>query len=240
MTIKHVSVVIPARNERRLVERCLASVIDAAHRLTIGASVVLVDDGSSDHTADVAEAVLAGFPSVVLRVDESNVGAARTAGVNHAISGLAGVDPADLWLAFTDADTSVPALWLRRQLHHANDGVDGVAGMVSLDSTRPALVKSFRDSYMRDVRTDTHPHIHGANLGVRASSYLAVGGFVPLRCGEDRDLWFRLVARGHRLVNDPQLLVTTSARLKSRTRGGFATDLRNLERSMIAEGLAPT
>ncbi len=40
--------------------------------------------------------------------------------------------------------------------------------------------------------------MHGANLGVRLSSYDAVGGMAPLREREDLDLYQRLLAAGAR------------------------------------------
>jgi chlorobactene glucosyltransferase len=61
-----VSVVIPARNERRNVERCLRSVLAACYPAL---EVLLVDDHSEDGTGDIARAVAATDPR--LRVLES-------------------------------------------------------------------------------------------------------------------------------------------------------------------------
>jgi chlorobactene glucosyltransferase len=61
-----VSVVIPARNERRNVERCLRSVLAARYPAL---EVLLVDDHSEDGTGDIARGVAATDPR--LRVLES-------------------------------------------------------------------------------------------------------------------------------------------------------------------------
>ena len=73
-----------------------------------------------------------------------------------------------------------------------------------------------------------HGHVHGANLGVRASWWQAVGGCGPAGCGEDRELWDRLAQAGARTIGVDDLAVTTSGRLTSRVQGGFATYLAAL------------
>ncbi|OAI40979.1 hypothetical protein AYO38_00935 [bacterium SCGC AG-212-C10] len=86
----------------------------------------------------------------------------------------------------------------------------------------------FVSDYQSKVTGVTHDHIHGANLGVSVAAYRFAGGFTPMACSEDRDLWQRLQAAGFCLVADPGLIVTTSARTDSRTEGGFATHMREL------------
>ena len=57
-----VSIIIPARNEEKTLPRLLRSIIDSATRPL---EVVVVDDGSTDHTAEVAASLGAHvFPSV--------------------------------------------------------------------------------------------------------------------------------------------------------------------------------
>ena len=71
--------------------------------------------------------------------------------------------------------------------------------------------------------------IHGASLGFSATLYSDVGGFHNLRCGEDRDLHGRAVARGFRIRYDPAAAVTTSARRTGRAPAGFAGVLRAMD-----------
>ena len=70
--------------------------------------------------------------------------------------------------------------------------------------------------------------MHGANLGVRADAYLAVGGFAPVPAHEDVGLVDRLVAAGRRVcwVDVPR--VVTSPRLDARAPAGLGADLRAL------------
>ena len=126
--------------------------------------------------------MLAGRPGV--RSVESlagRVGAARATGAAHAIADT-GAPPSRTWLACTDADSQVPPSWLAHQLDLADRGADLVLGTVDLPPGRRATATTsavWRAAYRRLLGPGgRHPHVHGANLGVRASAYLAAGGFL--------------------------------------------------------------
>ncbi|PPK65047.1 hypothetical protein V5P93_004208 [Actinokineospora auranticolor] len=74
-----------------------------------------------------------------------------------------------------------------------------------------------------------HGNVYGANLGIRADAYDAVGGFGSLSTGEDHDLWRRLGQGGHPRAYADHITVTTSARTRGRARGGLADLLDSLE-----------
>ena len=52
----------------------------------------------------------------------------------------------------------------------------------------------FRERYA--AGTGPHSHVHGANLGFRASAYLTAGGFPPVPTAEDHALVAALTAGG--------------------------------------------
>ncbi|NAZ87549.1 glycosyltransferase, partial [Kineococcus sp. T90] len=114
------------------------------------------------------------------------VGAARAAGVAVALHEEAGADARGTWVACTDADSRVPAGWLRHQVAAATAGADLLLGTVRLAG--PAWRDAqWRAAYARGLGPDArHRHVHGANLGVRVSAYLAAGGFAPVAAHEDR------------------------------------------------------
>jgi hypothetical protein len=70
-------------------------------------------------------------------------------------------------------------------------------------------------------------HVHGANLGVRLSAYLAAGGFPAVRTHEDVHLVEAVRRLGRSIVvgEDP---VVTSSRLAARAPDGFAHFLARL------------
>ena len=230
-----VVVVVPARDEEDLLPRCLASLAVASRRvahLGVRTEVVVVADSCTDRTADVANAAGAS----VLEVLAGRVGAARAAGVRHGL-GPVRADLHTTWLAHTDADSVVPADWLVTQLQHATRGADAVLGTVRLAGAEdgepvPAahqpLVDRWAERYVAQLLPDlTHPHVHGANLGVRADAYLAVGGFDDLDLHEDHVLAARLREAGHHVVTTSLDPVVTSHRLRGRVDGGVSTDLRS-------------
>jgi glycosyltransferase involved in cell wall biosynthesis len=221
-----VAVVVPARDEERVVAASVRSIRRALEHAGVDDHrVVVVADRCRDRTVSVAGAAV-GSAGRVVECDDGNVGAARAAGVAAALAGWDG-DGQRRWLASTDADTVVPVEWIERQLRHASAGAHGVAGVVELLDAPSSLERRFRSRYV--LGSDRgHPHVHGANLGVHVEWYRRVGGWSPMCTGEDHDLWGRLQNGGALLVSDPMLRVRTSARLRARAPDGFAGDLRSL------------
>jgi hypothetical protein len=80
------------------------------------------------------------------------------------------------------------------------------------------LAERFRQFYVRGG--EHHPHVHGANLGVRADAYLAAGGFAAHPTGEDHALWRALADRPR--IATRRIPVVTSARRRARAPSGFA------------------
>ena len=236
-----VGVVVPARNEGPRVEACLASIVDSLEHLprSIRAHVVLVADACDDETVLDAQRVLGRrlhAPSESLTTHEvvsvmvRNVGEARRAGAARLLEQLSSTPLERIWLMSTDADSRVPVDWVAVHLEAAEDGATAVAGIVTVDSFdgHPSLTAArFAATY--EIRPDgTHPHIHGANLGVRADAYLAAGGWSSLRTGEDHCLWNRIRAHGFVTASTARSFVTTSGRRHGRAPDGFAGALRAL------------
>ena len=98
-----ISIVIPAYNESDRLAAPLAKILEFAAASELGIEVIVVDDGSTDGTADVARRVLAETPSVasdVIRYEDNR-------GKGFAVkTGLLAAN-ADIAL-FTDADLSTP------------------------------------------------------------------------------------------------------------------------------------
>ena len=127
----------------------------------------------------------------------------------------------------------MPPDWVRAHLQHAADGVHAVAGLADLAATdhlAAGALWRYRAIVEHGLHGLTHHHVYGANLGVRADAYLAVGGFPADGSGEDHGLWQRLAAAGYTLVQPVGIRVRTSARLRGRADGGLAGLLRALHR----------
>jgi len=223
MTGQAVAVIVPAHNEEELIGACLASVAAAVSQVRDDADVGLwaVLDACTDRSASIA----AAMGAQILTVDRRSVGAARAAGVSAALERFAGIPPERLWTAHTDADSVVPANWLRHQLELSRQGSDVVIGTVRPD---------FRDLDAEQVAAwwATHTpglangHVHGANLGIRASALLEAGGFADAAVHEDVWLVDAIRENGGRLTATDAAWVRTSGRRFGRAPGGYARYLR--------------
>lgn len=223
----HLAILIPARDEEKLLPRCLRSISVARQRLpaAVTSDLVVVSDSSTDKTLEIAQRLIRRS-GIVVSTDAGRVGAARCLAAEVALRRYRG--PSErCWLANTDADCEVPPNWLLDQLSIAAQGFAAVAGTVRVDSfaEHDAQVEElFRRTYLT-YADGTHPHVHGANLGVRADAYLRVGGWLNLATAEDHDLWNRLHRSGHQRISDARLQVVTSGRRLGRAPSGFAEAL---------------
>ncbi len=236
--------VVPVRDEEALLGGCLRhlqAAMDHVHlvrpEIRLGLTVVL--DGCRDASPAVAAAFADRDPRIeVLAVDFASVGAARTAGIDHALAGAQGTGgrhrPERTWISCTDADTRVPRHWLTGQLELAGSGADAVLGTVEPDPEEldPALHRLWR---LAHVPAEGHGHVHGANLGVRASAYGAVGGFDPVPEHEDLLLVQKLRGAGASIRATARIHAVTSGRIHGRTPSGFAGYLRALAPDILAD-----
>ncbi|MDL5159869.1 glycosyltransferase [Actinomycetospora termitidis] len=218
-------VVVPVHDEQELLGDCLDAISRAARWVRGRAAVrtLVVLDSCRDASREIARDRGVDQFAVAAR----NVGVARDAGVRTLIDGPGAVPD---WIATTDADSQVPPDWLLAQLAAYDHGVDARVGAVYVDdwdghgsSTRDW----FRDVY--DAADDPHPHVHGANLGVRREAYERCGGFAGLAVGEDVALVAALDAGGFTVHRSRRSPVLTSGRRIARAHGGFAARLGELE-----------
>lgn len=225
--IRSLAVVVPAADEEARLPSCLDA-LDRARRCLrscrpgIGfvRTVVVLD-----RCIDGSEAIARSRPWVdVARSDAGLVGAARARGADRVLGGYHGV-LSDLWIANTDADSEVPPNWLVTMVDLADSGADLVLGTVMPDDLPHPLLHRWLD---RHHLRDGHPHVHAANLGVRADAYIALGGWRPTAHGEDVDLVDRASARDLRIARSGAVPVRTSGRLRGRAPNGFADYLHRL------------
>ena len=227
--IEAIGVVVPVRNEELLLPACLDSLAEAAAAVPwVRLHVVVVLDGCTDSSA----AVVDSWPSLAtaLTVDAGNVGVARAAGMARVLEHEASCPRERLWLATTDADGTVPKDWLSGQLRYEDEGADVVVGTVRVADWcgHPAAVPRRFALLYATAAAPGHEHVHGANLGVRASTYEQAGGIAPLALAEDHAFVAACVQGGAVVARVADLPVTTSARHQGRAAGGFADLLARL------------
>ena len=196
------SIIIPTRNCLNYLPTTLAT-IDLQGRPDL--EVILVDDGSTDGTADWARARPgSGFSLTVLETGGIGAGAARNAGVAVARAGL---------IAFLDADDPWWAGKLDRQLAfhagHPETGFsftdyihvtpDGRTLGTCFDYWRCGWTKAAGGRYF--TLQDAEAKLLGANLVgtstvvMSRDACLKAGGFPNYTQAEDWELWLRVAAQ---------------------------------------------
>lgn len=231
--IEAISIVVPAHDEEDQLAACLASLRLAARHpalAEVSVRIAVVLDRCSDQSGERA-APLLRRDDLIVELRDGNVGIARRAGIDALRAAESGRAPASVWLATTDADSRVPRDWLVHQLRLANAGADAIAGTIAVDSweQQPAgSARTFVARYASAIEGAAHRHVHGANLGVRGSTYDLAGGMAGLPLGEDHALISVLEAVGASIVRPRALTVLTSGRREGRAPGGFSTYLRKL------------
>ena len=115
-----VSVVIPAYNEQDVIRRTIASVLASQYPLV---EVLVVDDGSTDSTADAVREMARRNPRVVL-IRQANSG--KASALNHGLSRARGD-----YIVTLDADTNLTPTTVGNMIRHFAVDADGRLGAVA-------------------------------------------------------------------------------------------------------------
>jgi len=156
------SIVIPAWNEERTLPATLAALREAVDALDCGAEILVVDDGSTDATAAVAE----GEGARVLSGHWRQIAAARNAGAR---------ETRGRYLVFVDADTIVPAATLRRAVELMRSGAVGGGANVVLDEPAPWAIRLPLWIFMTTYRL--LGHAAGCFVFSTREAFETIGGF---------------------------------------------------------------
>jgi glycosyltransferase involved in cell wall biosynthesis len=183
-----ISVVIAAYNASATIERAVRSVLAQSRRAD---EILVVDDGSTDGTADVVRR----FGSAVRLISQANGGAsvARNTGIQNASGD---------WIAFLDADDE----WLGEKLHLQEkmfcrhpDLAWGCTNFILTDNRGRVQKPAFAETCDSEAIFDyLAVYCHGiyawtSTLMVRRDVFDKTGLFVPgMRRAQDTDLWFRI------------------------------------------------
>jgi glycosyltransferase involved in cell wall biosynthesis len=187
-----VSFVIPVLNGERDIAQCLQS-IQGLHFIPEAYEVIVMDNGSTDHTPDIVHEL--GYNCLV--VPNIRVSVLRNRG-----AAMARGD----YLAFVDADIELTPYWLENGLTVFQDRRvvgSGCFPDIPQDATWVQRVWSLhrRGRYSASKLTPVQ-WLGSANLIVRRDVFLAVGGFNEhLETTEDVDLCYRLGQHGTILHN---------------------------------------
>jgi cellulose synthase/poly-beta-1,6-N-acetylglucosamine synthase-like glycosyltransferase/peptidoglycan/xylan/chitin deacetylase (PgdA/CDA1 family) len=222
-----VDVMVAAYNEAAVIARTLQSILASR-----GADlrVIVVDDGSSDGTADIVARDFAADPRVTL-LRKANGG--KASALNMALA--AATAPI---VVGVDADTQLSRTAVARlAAWFANPAVGAVAGNVKVGNIGGLVTRWQSIEYITSQNIDRRALarlnaitvVPGAIGGWRTDSLRAVGGYSSDTLAEDMDLTWRIRRAGWRIANEPLALAyteapeTLNALLRQRFRWAFGT-----------------
>lgn len=195
-----VAVVIPVWNGEAVIGCCL----EALSRQTIprdAYQIIVVDNGSSDSTADIAR----GFAGVEV-IAETRPGSyvARNLGIGRVDAPIT---------AFTDADCTPAPDWLEQVLRAAaaHPGFGVLAGKIELFDE----IAQEREVFGDYERLFSFPQAHAARGNCATANWASetavlkqLGGFdAALKSGGDRQMALRIREAGYPLVYVPEMVV---------------------------------
>ncbi len=192
------SVIVPARDAEGTIADCLRALTQQqGYIMGRDYEIILVDDGSQDKTAKIAEELGVN----VIRQPNAGPAAARNTGVEHASGDL---------VFFTDADCIPAPDWLAHMLElFANPEVVGVKGayLCAENKLVPRFVQQeFEYKYQSLTKLPNIDFIDTYSAAYRKSIFLENGGFdarFPVPSVEDQEFSFRLARKGYLLAFQP-------------------------------------
>ena len=193
------TVIIPVRNGEKTVAQCLSSVFQSDARPS---QVILVDDGSTDRSAQIASA----FPCEIIRLPTSRgAAAARNAGARAAQNEN---------LFFLDADIVVKPDALARiaAILQERPDLSAVFGSYQKDTVPKNFVSNYKNllhHYTHQISAPDAATFCGGFGAVRSSVFSAMNGFDETqRALEDIELGYRMHRAGYRILLDKTLQFT--------------------------------
>jgi cellulose synthase/poly-beta-1,6-N-acetylglucosamine synthase-like glycosyltransferase len=207
VSLTEITIVIPAYQEARGIGKTLDSVREAVNA---GVALIVVDDGSSDRTAEIVSEKLASLGAGRLIRHEHNLG--KAAALN---SGIGAVTTP--FLLTLDADTVVSreaVAMAARVLQHDDASAQRYAVVAFDVSVEPS------DSFFAELQATEYDAslnferrgqavVHAVSVAPGAASLWrsadlhAIGGFSSATVTEDVDATLRLAARGRRAAHCP-------------------------------------
>lgn len=183
MTRPFYSVIIPCYNSEKTIERALLSVLGQTET---DYEIIIVDDGSTDNTANVAENFLNEQACAYTILTGNNQGAARAR--NKGAMAAHGE-----FLAFLDSDDEWHSEKLRIQRNYLRgDDLDFIAAGYTLDP----LPETLQDPVVRFYTLQDllwRNRFSTPGVVVKKDFFWSVGGFEPYqRYAEDYTLWMKL------------------------------------------------
>lgn len=192
--MKIISVLIPAKNEERHVEKCLRSLINQTlerHRYEI----IFADNMSTDNTFNLAKK----YADIAFQSDAKKIGQLRNELADRAAGNI---------YIYIDADCTAEDDYLE-SIHtyfDNNPDIAVIGGYIRAPLEPPFLVKGWALPKEEHI-TNTNIAATGS-MAIRSSCFKKIGGFNQnISAGEDTEFSARTIKNGFRIVLHPKASV---------------------------------
>lgn len=195
-----ISIIIPTFNGASRIGNCLDALLPQV--TDVGSEIIVVDDGSSDSTADVVRT----FPGVRL-IGQKNSGpaAARNRGAAEAQGSI---------ILFTDDDCVPTKGWLSGMIKPFDDpdivGVKGAYRTLQKSLVARFVQLDYEDRYRLMATLPYIDFVDTYSAAFRRDRFLELNGYdttFPVACAEDAELSYRMSERGWKMVFVPEAIV---------------------------------
>lgn len=211
--MRHVSFIVPAHNEERLLGATLESIHVAAARCACPYELIVVDDASTDATAAIA----AGHNARVVAVNLRHIAAVRNAGAAAATGD---------YFVFVDADTLVNESVVRAAVRALDQGAVGGGAKVEWEGQLPVwarIVEAVILSSMRLARLAA-----GCFFFATREAFAAAGGFEEQVYASEELFLSRALKRHGRFVILSESVTTSGRKFRTYTTRELLIMIRGL------------
>src|SRR4051812_37995899 len=193
--MQKVSVIIPTRNRAVMLRDAIQSIL-TPRAADIELEVIIVDDGSTDNTADIVH----DFPVIYVTSNGQGVSVARNIGIAAATGDfIAFLDDDDVWCA----DYPIDQIALLNQYPEYGAVVSRI--MMADENLQPNIgpfpEKLLASGWMFDALLYYVPGV--ASLVIRAAVVHEIGGFDPTLHGSEDWDWILKIAKRHQIGFSP-------------------------------------
>ena len=199
-----ISMVVPARNEEKVITRCIDSLLKLDYPKSKLEIVILVD-GSTDRTLELARKY---EPAV--QVVSGPPRGCKAAAINAVLPRLKGEI-----IGILDADCIIDKNCLKAVAKHfKNKDIAGVSGTVMSQKSKSIVSRALSletcfSSYLEGLlhKYGANPHFFGKNMFIRKDVLKRMGGFNEYCFLEDLELSLRLKRAGEKVVFEKHAVV---------------------------------
>ena len=193
-----VSVIIPVLNAEKYIGGCFKA-LNQQVKLERGFEVILVDNGSTDSTLEIAEQYSTGMNLRIFSIPKVTIATLRNFGAKQARGDI---------LAFLDADCIVETNWISRGTEtfetEKRIGIAGAPYNIPPDSTSIAKAWSLNSS--NALARGEKEWLPSGNMFIKKGVFLSIDGFNELlETNEDYDICQRLRENGYAVFLNPMI-----------------------------------